>query len=103
MNEVNGIHQYVRDSKGHPVGVIAAVEHEGVVGIAGSMCNPKDRFDVKTGLTKSYGRAQGNATKGRNRPLPYTLKKEKGLVEQFKVRAQKFFKDKEVLLENLAD
>jgi hypothetical protein len=96
-NEVNGIHQYVRNEKRIPIGVLAAVEADGKVGIAAAMCNPKDKFDTKLGLLKAYSRAQANATKGVNRHLPYKLQNT-SLVEQFKVRTEKFFKDKEVIL-----
>lgn len=98
-NEVNGIHQYVRDENRKPIGVLAAVEQNGVVGIGASVCNPKDKFDPKLGIVKARGRALSGAQRGVNKPIPVTLKESNSLLRQFQVRAEKFFKDKEVVLD----
>lgn len=97
-NEVNGIHQYVRNDQKTPIGVLAAVEVEGRVGIAASMCNPKDHFDPKLGVLKARCRAEANAKNGKNRKLPFKVANSP-VVTQFKIRAEKFFKDKEIVLD----
>ena len=57
MTRKNSVIQYVRNSKGKPLGVLVAVKSEDEFRVGYSLCCSRDRFKKETGLHIAFGRA----------------------------------------------
>lgn len=85
---VSEIRRYVRNKKGHPVGMLLAIKDEKGVHIGWSKCNTRlDIFDRKKGAVI----AQARALKGSIVPYPREIEKS---IYDFMNRAEKYFKAK---------
>jgi len=80
---------------GHKRGVFVAVPLNGTVRIGWTLCNTSagDEFSPEFGIEVAINRAKT----GTKRPVPQSLQRE---IDQFIKRAERYYKDKKVVLAN---
>ena len=83
---MNYIHQYIRNKKNEPVGVVLATKlPTGEVVTGWSKCCKTDKFDKQIGIQIALGRA----IKGSSAVLPHQINK---ALSNMAVRAVRYFK-----------
>lgn len=92
----NGIHEYVYNSKRHPVGVLAAAPSDSnprEVIIGWSLCNRSagDKFDKRKGVEIAYERSLASSVAN----IPDSMNEQ---YEEFVSRASRYFKDRNVIV-----
>ena len=80
----NSIKQYIRDKKGHPIGVMVAVKSDGDISFGWSLCNKCDSFSKELGSKIADNRARS----GKSYDIPGTVFHP---LDKFRAKAQRYF------------
>jgi hypothetical protein len=95
---MNSIFEYIKDSKGHLIGVLLALKaaDDSAVAVSWSICNRRDRFDKARGVGIAMTRAHYILTQHRFYGAPIKSKRITKQYDAFRARAMKYFRTDDV-------